>query len=449
MRLLGVDQPHAQTLIDQIRQFSFVTESDVEHSFLAIDDFVRRIGEQFSARREEIHEVAADYYHGLIVEETAEGESWSQAWSRYENPRFQNLEKDWLYHLGNLTGRRRRSGRLEIARIFLDGFWLWGCYVQFPFCEEILADWMSVTSDVDDLKWGQALQDVYDFYPKEGRLAEAPRAQWVKVRRSLRYLWDQGGLAEDRTETRHVRAVLDVLLADALRSINPGDAHVDEVLDDAVEHLAGEDGYIVAWIGFTRADLALLRGLTEEAMTLARQAAQDHVALDDHELIANLHRVCADAHWARGEHGMALDGHARAVAHAYRAQVQNVPDAYTIAFQQEMVDRSTERMTALHANGGDYVLGSACERIRAFFGPYWLETGADEVTDIAPEVTRALAAGLPGKAASLLFPVGAPEVDTDITRYGSEWESICHDVSAEMADELAQLPGTPLPPAAG
>ena len=38
-------------------------------------------------------------------------------------------------------------GRLEIARLFLDGFWWWGCYVPFPFCEEILADWMSVTGD--------------------------------------------------------------------------------------------------------------------------------------------------------------------------------------------------------------------------------------------------------------------------------------------------------------
>jgi hypothetical protein len=335
----------------------------------------------------------------------------------------------------------------------MDAFWWWGSYVALPFCEELLADWMSAASDDDDFKWGQALRDVYDYYPREGRLAEAPRSQWVRIRRALRYLWDQSGSAEDRPETRRLRALLEVFLAEALRFINPGDAHVDELLDDAVEHLTGKDDYyVVAWIDVTRADLALRRGQTEQAMMLARQAARDHLALDDHGLIAELHRICADAHGARGEHGLELDGYARAVAHAYGAQLDTAPDSYTIANQQEMVDRCLERIMALHTDGGEAalgVLGSGCARIRAFFGPYWLETDADEVPDVALEVTRVLAEGLPGKAASVLFPAGAPTVDTDVTRYGSEWELICHDVAAEMADELAQLPGTPLPPVPG
>lgn len=458
MRLLDLDEEHAQTLIDQIRTFSFVTGSH-DGRFLAIDDFVRRIGRANHVdwtRSQKIHAVAADYFHSLIADETASDESWAQAWSHLEDRRFQVLKKDWLHHLGHLTGRYRRLGRLEIARIFLDGFWWWGCYVPFPFCEEILADWMSATSDDrEDRSWGEALRMVYDSYPKGGRLEAAPRAKWVTVRRHLRYLWDQGGFAQDSDEPlqRHVRGLLDAFLADALRYLNPADPRADEHLDDAAAQLAGETGdYIVAWLGFARSELALQRGHREEAMALATRIAQAHAGLGDHELYANLHRVHADARWAGGEHALALDGYARAVAHGYRAQGLTHPDDYTIAFQREMTDRCLERMAALHADGGAAalaVLHAACGRIRAFFRPYWEETGADWAADVAPGVTQALAAGLRDEAASLLFPAGTPGAGPDLARLATEWELICRDVTAEMAGELARPPGVPLPPEAG
>jgi hypothetical protein len=453
MRLLDVDKSHAQTLTDRIRSFSFATESGVEHSFLAIGDFVRRIGSTHldSSRQQEIHAVAADYYHGLLVAEMAEDESWSQLWYRYEKRNFQNLERDWLHHLGSLTGRYRRSSRLEIARIFLDGFWWWGCYVPFPFCEEILADWLSVTSnDKEDRAWGEALRTLYDSYPRGGRMSDASREQWTTVRRALRYLWDRGGFNEpgEKPEMRHMRGILDLFRADALRFVNPHDSRVDDLLDDAMEQFtADEDEWDAAWTEYYRADLVLLRGEHERAMSLARQAALDYAELEDYELLANLHRVCADAHWERREHGTALDGHARAVALAYRFQVKDIPDEYTIAFQQEMVDRSMERMAELRADErdeGHAILHAACARIRAFFGPYWRETDADEA-DGGLGAARALEEGRPEEAASLLFPAGPPDVDTDMTRYGTEYEYICRDVTDDMADELAQPPCTPLP----
>jgi hypothetical protein len=129
--------------------------------------------------------------------------------------------------------------------------------------------------------------------------------------------------------------------------------------------------------------------------------------------------------------------------------VKDVPDDYTAAFQQEMVDRAMERMAALRADGGDEgrgTLRSACARIRDFFGPYWLEVEADQAADVTRDVEHALANGLLGQAADLLFPPGPPEVDTDLTVHGTEYEYICRDVTDELADELAQPPGTPLPP---
>ena len=51
--------------------------------------------------------------------------------------------REWLYHLresAQTEGERRRA-RLKFVRIFLDAFWWWGCYVDFPFCRDLLADW--------------------------------------------------------------------------------------------------------------------------------------------------------------------------------------------------------------------------------------------------------------------------------------------------------------------
>lgn len=458
MQLLGVDRTHADALMDQMRQFSFVGEGGT-HGFLAISAFVRRLGQARytdGSWRGEIHQAAAEYFYGLVLKETEEDQSWAQAWYHLEDRRFQVLKKEWLHHLSQLTGRRRRTGRLEIAQLFLDGFWWWGCYVPFPFCEEILADWMSATMDDseegrEDRAWGQALRAVYDAYPKHGRLDRATRPQLITVRRYLRQLWDRGGLGgpEDNRDMRHVRGIVDVFLADALRYLNPADARADEALNDAAALLAEDDEYFVAWIDFQRGDLALQRGQCEQAMSLARQAAQLHAKFDDHELIANFHRVHADALWACGEVGPALDGYARAILHAYATQLQGSPDPYTNAFQQEMTDRCTERMAALRAaaDSGEAlaVLRSASARIRAFFGDYWEAVADGEATDAAADVVRALADSAPMEAASVLFPALAPEVDTDLTRAGTEWELIRHDVLGEMRNELDALPGTPLP----
>jgi hypothetical protein len=454
-RLLDLDEEHSQTLIDQIRQFSFVTESDTGR-FLTISNFVRRIAQDNHvdwARGQRIHRLAADYFHELIIAEMAEDESWSQAGLHLEDRWFQIHEKDWLHHLGNLEGRQREAGRLEIARIFLDAFWWWGCYKPFPFCDEILADWVSATSgEADDRLWGEALRIMSDNYPKGGRLEKAARAQWVQCRRYLRYLWDQGGFGRDSDDPlqRHVRGVLDYLFVDVLRYLDPADARVDAYLDDAVRQLADVsdyDDYMVAWLSFQRSELALQRGHPEQAMELAISAARDNRGLGDYELLANLHRVHADALWSCREHSLALDGYARAVASSYRNQVLAHPDDFTIAFQQEMMDRCLERMAELCADGESAraTLAAVCGRITAFFQPYWDEAGTDPVTDVTVEVLKALESGRLGEAASLLFPAVAPEVDIDFVRQGTEWELICRDVTAEMADELAQPPGTPLP----
>jgi AAA ATPase domain len=193
--LMKVDDLRAQTLIERLMHYSFVRKNTGEHSFYAVSDFVRRIGEERLGpdRTQKTHDVAEGYYHKLVDREVEDDESSYQRWFRYEQPEFQALERDWLYHLSRLTGNRRRTGRISIAKIFLDAFWWWGSYIPFRFCEQILADWAGATLDDDeDLAWGTLLRTVYNRYPKGWRKADTPADQWTEVRLALRHLMDRG-----------------------------------------------------------------------------------------------------------------------------------------------------------------------------------------------------------------------------------------------------------------
>jgi hypothetical protein len=455
--LMDADESRAQTLIDGLTHYSFVRKSTGEHPFYAVSDFVRRIGEEKlgAAQTQVTHSEAAKYYEGLLVEAMDEDEDEDstsyQSWFRYEKPTFQALERDWLYHVSRLTGTNRRASRIGIARIFLDAFWWWGSYIPFPFCEQILVDWADATlGDDEDRAWGAQLRILYDSFPKGWRYAGTPADQWRTVRLALRYLWHQGRMDQarlDDPEMRHIRGILDFYLADAESYVDPGNQEVDERLDDAAEQFArNDDEWNTAWVEFYRADLTAARGQADLAISMTTESAERHPDLDDDELLANLHRVCADAQWRRQDPGAALDAHARAVLHAYRFQVKGVQDAYTDAFQQEMIDRSTDRLAAWHDGDRDSehaALRSACARIRAFFGPYWREVGATPPGDAGLDAVRALDEGRLADVAELLFPA-RPTLPGS---HDSPYALTCVDVTHKMRREVAELPGTPLPPA--
>ena len=178
-----------------------------------------------------------------------------------------------------------------------------------------------------------------------------------------------GPMTGHATYSRHPRFVS----ADAARFVDPGDQEADEQLDDAAEQLRTP----TVTSGISRGSSSTVPTSPSPVSKRIwrcqwpKKSAERHPGLDDDELVANLHRVCADAQWLRRDPGAALDAYARAVAHAYRFQVEDVQDEYTDAFQQEMIDRSMERLVTMHADGqdeGHAVLRSACARIRAFFG---------------------------------------------------------------------------------
>ncbi len=449
----GLDEPHAQTIIERLGGYSFVEPPMPGRPYLAITGFVREVIasrlDVNPARQQAIHQRAREYYEGLMLARWDENDTSYNGWYRQEEPDFQTYRREWLYHLGSLTGSHRQEGRISIARVFFDAFWWWGSYVHYQFCEDLLADWSAGSGDQLDRVWGKLLSDVYKNYPRDWQ-KPVPAEKWADILETLLVICRYGefdGAQPKDPQLRHVRAIIDCYLADAVRYADPADQEADEWLDDAGELFEADgDEWNLAWVEYARADLAVMRKQAELATSLVTQSAQDHIDLGDDELLANLNRVWSDAQWMLGDHGAALDAAARAVAHAYRFQLTGAtPDTYTAAFQKEMTGRAIKQLADLHANAGDTdhaILRAAITRIHDFFAPYWRALRQDPMTSGSIDVIQALAEGRLGDVAVALFPAG-PD-DTDLNQPGTQYAKTSNLVRVRMTSKLAQPPGTPL-----
>ena len=98
------------------------------------------------AVRKSLHQRAASHDYALLSAEEPEldkGARPYEGWYRYEKPEWQATLREWLYHQREAaqTEHEKERARLQFARIFLDAFWWWGCYIDFPFCRDLIADW--------------------------------------------------------------------------------------------------------------------------------------------------------------------------------------------------------------------------------------------------------------------------------------------------------------------
>ncbi len=397
------------------------------------------------SRQQALHLAAEKYYQDV----TAQFQDDYEGWFRYEDPQWQTMIREWLYHVAHLDNKSSGSSRLGLARLFLDAFWWWGNYTPFNFCEQLLADWTETAqlrADRLDLTWGRYLAEVYARYPKGWQRKAADPADWRTIHQLLLYFWDWKDLkGRNLTEekVRHVRGLLAIYLADAKRHLDPHDPKVTEYLDEARDHFAAnDDNWNVAWTACEQADAALGRGDARAALSALSREVGALEELGDSELTATMHRIHGDAVWLQGEHDLALDCHARAALHAYRLQVVSIEpdipptDTYTQAFLVEMHERSAARLTELHQLGDDDSAYRACARIRRFFAPYW--------GDAAPADLRSLlTAGRIDDVVRHLLPL--PPAASDLDQPGTTYTRVAGEVLHHMEQELAQPPGTPLP----
>jgi hypothetical protein len=457
---VGEGPPGGYRLAERLVSYSFVEQRTPPgrpaEQYYVVHDRVRQQGLRQlvdDTRREELLKAAQSYYQDEATKTLGDYERWF----RYDDPRWQTVAREWLYQVAQLRGDNREAGRVGVAVLFVDAWWWWGSYVPYPFCEELLADWAEMADsrqDGTDRDWGNWLRELYVRYPKGWRRQTVPE-DWRALRRHLLFLLGRAELLDEKKERiRHVRGLLYLYLAEAELFFNPESRRVEENLRRARELFAADDDeWDVAWVSFQEADAALRRGDPRAAVAAAETGWHDLTEMedDDFELAANLHRIHADAAWLRGERGLALDLCARAALSAYKFQVDiadpNIApvDEYTQAFMTEMHERAADRLSELHEAGEDQAVREACARIRGFFDPYWAavgESGPDDPDDPA----GLLAEGRAGEVVAGLFP--APPAPADLHQVNTSYALAATEVLYDMEDELAEPPGTPLPPVA-
>ena len=389
------------------------------------------------AVRKGLHQRAADHDYELLSAEEPELEKGArpyEGWYRYEKPEWQATLREWLYHQGEAaqTDHEKEHARLQFAHIFLDAFWWWGCYIDFPFCRDLIADWERERRD--DSAWAGDLRRFIDSYALGWRKQGAPG--WVDVELALIAIRRECGVAGSAEsvsgfDARHTRGLIDNFLAHACRyRAYANDAERHDLYKRAVDYYdearevfeKGSESWELAWTLFETAELhcdyaelATARGMWQEAVA----AALDE---DDFELTANLHRLCADIRWHEGDRTEAFGAHARAVLHAYLFQSMTPshrPDAYTVAFYLEHVERVFERLSELEAPA----LSVAVEKLGEPFG----------TTTSMDAVAEAVGAANPHALAGTLFPA-APQGDEILSTRSSLTDRI--DLLAEQLGDV-------------
>ena len=240
----------------------------------SIADFAR--SQLTDGEAQELHRRALDYVNEKLreYEEGLRDVAPYQRQYRYEQPAWQSLEEEFLYHVSHADAA---AADLAFAHAFFDGFFWWGCYIDSPYCKRRLRQWSEHPASPKSLEWIEAFTTFDDSYPPG--YDKHARGDWPAVERALhriRELAQIDGALEsvEGVEQRHVRAMTDLFLAHARRYIDPSSADADAYYAEA-RALCEEnedDEWIVPWIVYELGDLALERGDLATARTNARDA---------------------------------------------------------------------------------------------------------------------------------------------------------------------------------
>jgi hypothetical protein len=339
-------------------------------------------GEEYS--RKILHGLAADYCDLLRIRREASMRDYGryQGWYRYEDDAWQEVIHDWLYHLGRTD--EKTAARLALARKFMDAFWWWGSYIEFPFCRQLLDRWEQTAlvpgqAAAEDREWVLWLRQFHDSYHRE---------EWLPVIEALGHLRGLAGVRDEDPEPatddqRQVRILTDAYLGDAYRFLEGDDRQRAEYWElSEAYYLMALDGFGAphdkAWIHFYLADLFIDQGKADPG-ALDRAVRHCVAALDafeeantedfDYELVASIHRVLGDFYYQRQQFEEAFQSYNRAAFCAYAFQgIPPPPDPYTGKFYRELLRTIRDRLRELP----DRTLRrQQIEMLRDFWAAYW------------------------------------------------------------------------------
>ena len=329
---------------------------------------------------------------------------------RFEQDNWQSKMRDWLYHSGQLPHRRQVT-RARFALVFFEAFYWWGCFRRFDFNYDLVDDWertVAVAQDDTaarlDRDLTSALRSLLQEFPPG--LIKPLDGPWGRVEDLLLRIEDLCGVAPGaplpkdpaaREQLTRLRGLLLLFESQALRYQDATDLAADEGIEEALELFDGlSDNWMVAWLSYEHAAVAVDRRDVPTAVTRLAQAARVHVAAIlaadededdddegagdrdgaaatepewDYELIAELHRAAGDLAFAAGDWSTAGARYGRAVANAYWMQKRpHPPDAYTQPYFEDIAAAVTAGIRTLAERDGTAALAVA-EAVRSALGP--------------------------------------------------------------------------------
>jgi hypothetical protein len=417
-----------EPVLDHLLEFAFTErhiQPETSDLYYRFHEFIRMEQDERLARLkpdlyEKLHARAAVYYSTWLTEcedKDRDSAAYCRAY-RYESSEWQDMAREWLYHLSRIDAQH---AALELARVYFEAFWWWGCFMHFPFCERLLREGEVTDSRPEVKEMVALLRAFHGFYPPEVE-PETVDADWLKVEdaiaeiarieRKTKELPDED--AADRR--RQLRACLSVFAAHALRGQDaPVDA-IDNAYVEAQEFFAGSPdiAWSVPWVLYERGDVALEHGDGGEAAAKAQAglglALEDELEERDNEVTANAYRLLGDAAWEAGDAEEAFTNYRLATLYAYAFQGFPKPaDFYTIRFFARIAEHVLRRLEELAERESVERAAATVEELHAFWSEYWRRAGEPSLD---ADVTTLLAERRMDELSLYVLPAFPTEDDT-------------------------------------
>lgn len=137
-----------------------------------------------------LHQLAHEYYQGIMEGyEDQEESSTFVALHLYEDPHWQIVVGEWLYHFLSFKSDEQKEAELEFVRFYLQAFQWWGYYLPFPFCDRLLTEWQSTKLDTP-YPAIELLREFHEVYPLGTPKKKMHDARWTRVREILEAIID-------------------------------------------------------------------------------------------------------------------------------------------------------------------------------------------------------------------------------------------------------------------
>jgi hypothetical protein len=462
-RVLGVDEGPADALMSWLAAQSFIGRyDDDEEEGFRLHEHIRqqRTAEIPGERLRRLHERAENVYWDLVSEfepPDVEGDDSHEGWLQYELPEFQRLVREWIYHAVLSQGARlRRKTALSVTQFFLEAWYWWGCYVQFPLCEKLLGDFERITGERTgtDREWLAILSRFHRNYPR-GWQHIADSASWDAVKDAMRALRQRAGFDvrppqyDDMTGGTLIM-LISTFEAHAHWYRRPGDpAAAARCYSDAREYVRAQvaagyerNAWCEPWIMFEWADMWHDFGDIGQSAMMLHELDAFAESIEDKEMIdrdlrSRIARLHGDIRRARGDYQGAVDAYAKSAMLAYVYHVwQEALDTRVTDYSLEAHVENIARVTAALADikrRAPQQWADGIARMWTYFEPYRRAGDGGNAEFSRLILDGQLAADGPALPDGILPPL--PQ-HSDLERWDSPYAQQISRVIAETGDTL-------------